>query len=561
MAPVKDNATGTGPINEGEMRRRSVGTVEITDGRGRRRTVQLDELNEADRALAEQFGYKPVFRRDFGYLSTFSFAVSISGLFATTATTFVYPLEAGGSASAVWCWLISGAGCMCIASSVAELVSAYPTCGGLYYTVSRLAPREWVPSISWIVGWINLLGQVAGVASSEYGAAQLLLAAVSIGRDFTWFPTTNQTVGVMAALTVLCGLVNSLSTYWMEKMTKTYVIFHFAVLLSCAIALLAKTENKHNASYVFTDVSPDAGWTPVGWSFLFGFLSVSWTMTDYDATAHITEEISEPEIKAPWAIFLAMLCTYVLGWLFNIVLCFCMGDPADILASPIYQPVAQIFYNSLGKGASIFFTVSAFLILQFVCWTATQALSRTVFAFSRDKLIPLSRVWTKINPITGTPLYAVWISIACCIAINLIALGSYIAISGVFNVCAIALDWSYVIPIICKLAFGKFKPGPWHMGKLSPFVNAWACIWTMFVTIIFLMPTIRPVTPDNMNYAIVFLAFILLCAAVFWYLGGKRYYTGPIIEAEVGEDEVSSPSLSDQEKRDNVPAREPGVLA
>jgi hypothetical protein len=42
------------------MRRRSNGTVEMTDDKGRRKTVQLDELNEADRALAEQFGYKPV---------------------------------------------------------------------------------------------------------------------------------------------------------------------------------------------------------------------------------------------------------------------------------------------------------------------------------------------------------------------------------------------------------------------------------------------------------------------------------------------------------------------
>jgi len=258
--------------------------------------------------------------------------------------------------------------------------------------------------------------------------------------------------------------------------------------------------------------------------------------------------ISQPEIKAPWAISLAMACTYVLGWLFNIVLCFCMGDPAEILASPIVQPVAQIFYNSLGKGAGIFFTVSAFIILQFVCFTATQALARTVFAYSRDRLIPMSWVWTKINPLTQTPLYAVWISVFWCIAINLIALGSYIAIAGVFNVCAIALDWSYVIPIACKLAFGKFKPGPWHMGKFSPFVNAWACIWTLFVSIIFILPTIRPVTAQNMNYAIVFLAFILLCAAVFWYLGGKRYYTGPLIEAEIQE--IESSSLSENEKKD-----------
>jgi amino acid transporter len=179
---------------------------------------------------------------------------------------------------------------MCIAASVAELVSAYPTCGGLYYTISRLTPKPWVPSVSWITGWLNLLGQVAGVASSEYSSAQILLAAVSIGRDFNWYPSTGATVGVMAALTVLCGIVNSLSTYWMEKMTKSYVIFHFGVLLACCVALLAVTDNKHTASYVFTHVESGSGWTPLGFSFLFGFLSVSWTMTDYDATAHITEE-------------------------------------------------------------------------------------------------------------------------------------------------------------------------------------------------------------------------------------------------------------------------------
>lgn len=81
--------------------------------------------------------------------------------------------------------------------------------------------------------------------------------------------------------------------------------------------------------------------------------------------------ISNPEIKAPWAISLAMLFTYVAGFLFNIVLCFCMGDPDAILnQSTIGQPVAQIFYNSLGKSGGIAFTVFGFLIIKFVCFTA-----------------------------------------------------------------------------------------------------------------------------------------------------------------------------------------------
>lgn len=230
---------------------------------------------------------------------------------------------------------------------------------------------------------------------------------------------------------------------------------------------------------------------------------------------------------------MAMLFTYVAGWLFTIVLCFCMGEPTEILASPMAQPVAQIFYNSLGKTGGMVYTCCAFIILQFVCFTATQALGRTVFAFSRDNLIPLSWLWTKVNRFTGTPIYAVWISVAFCIAINLIGLGQYNAIAGVFNVCAIGLDWSYIIPIFCKVWFGKFEPGPWHMGKIGYFVNWWAIIWTVFVSIIFIFPAYKPVTKDNMNWAIVFLAAIFSASAIWWYAGGRSYYTGPLIEAEV----------------------------
>jgi len=141
----------------------------------------------------------------------------------------------------------------------------------------------------------------------------------------------------------------------------------------------------------------------------------------------------------------------------------------------------------------------------------------------------------------------VWISVFWCIAINLIGLGSYAAIAGVFNVCAIALDWSYCIPIFCKLVFGRFQPGPWHLGKFSPFINAWACLWTLFVSIIFLLPTVRPVDATTMNYACAFLALILLAALIYWYAGGRKWYTGPITEAMIIEEDGVARDSSSQE--------------
>lgn len=83
--------------------------------------------------------------------------------------------------------------------------------------------------------------------------------------------------------------------------------------------------------------------------------------------------ISQPEVKAPWAISMAMLFTYVAGFLFNIVLCFCGGDmtyETGILGTSLAQPVAQLFYNSLGPAGGIVFTVCGFIIIKFVCFTA-----------------------------------------------------------------------------------------------------------------------------------------------------------------------------------------------
>ena len=73
------------------------------------------------------------------------------------------------------------------------------------------------------------------------------------------------------------------------------------------------------------------------------------------------------------------------------------------------------------------------------------------------------------------------------------------------------------------------------MGKASIFVNAWAVLWTLFVSIIFILPTVRPVSALTMNYAAAFLALILFFAIIYWYIRGRNFYTGPLIEAIVDE--------------------------
>lgn len=53
-----------------------------------------------------------------------------------------------------------------------------------------------------------------------------------------------------------------------------------------------------------------------------------------------------------------------------------------------------------------------------------------------------------------------------------------------------------------------------------------------------------------MNYASPFLVFILLCSTIFWYISGRRSYTGPLIEAEVDGSDSDNLSGAQVEKGD-----------
>jgi amino acid transporter len=145
---------------------------------------------------------------------------------------------------------------------------------------------------------------------------------------------------------------------------------------------------KNDPHTVFIEVVNSTGWSNQGFSFLFGFLSVAWVMTDYDATAHIAEEIKNPAIKAPVAIISALGTTYVLGWCLNIVMVICMGNAwATLLDTPTGLPAGQLFYNVLGKNGGIAFMALSTVICNFTGATALQAQARTLFALARGTLV------------------------------------------------------------------------------------------------------------------------------------------------------------------------------
>ncbi|KAG9315603.1 amino acid permease [Chiua virens] len=469
--------------------------------------------DEQDDKELRALGYVPSFRREFSNLATMSFAFSIMGVCSSIATTFNTPLLLGGPASVTWCWFLGATNCLALASSIAEIVSAYPTCGGLYGASARLCPRKYRAGVrfffvfrsrymltnlffqvGWVVGWLNLTGKIVGLASTEFGLANMLLATASVYTNGHYTITPGKVVGLTTGLLIIHGVLNSLKTRQLAYFTTSFMFINLGATFLIIILLLAMTSRSemHPASYVFGAdglINGTGGWNN-GISFLLGLLSVQWTMTGYDSTAHISEELHRAAYAAP-------VGTGIAGWLLNIVLVLCSGPLAN-LSGPSGSAFLVIMNLRLGIHLSIAVWVFVCMTAFFVAQAATQSVSRTIYALSRDHALPDGGFFSHVSATTKTPLRAVWFAVLQVPSLS----------TPIFAMTAMASDLSYVIPIILRRIFHshpevRFKPGPFYMGDgwLGFFANIWCTLWTFFVCVVFALPTEWPVTPTNMNYA------------------------------------------------------------
>ncbi|KAH8593803.1 amino acid/polyamine transporter I [Bisporella sp. PMI_857] len=491
-------------------------------------------IEDDDERLLAQIGYNQDLSRHFTKWSTISYAVSVLGVLGSMPATFGVPLSLGGPASAVWAWFVGSIMASIISASVAELVSAYPTAGGMYFVTKNVVPYEHAAIWSWVIGWCNLLGQTAGVASLGYTVSQMVLAAASMnskfdGISYSYSPTPLQIVLLAIVFIIIFGIVCSLTTKSLHEIVIWFAPINVLATLAVCVALLVLTPNKANAKWVFTEFTNGSGWG-VGFSFLLSFLSVAWVMTDYDGTTHMAEETHNAAIRGPMAIRWAVTISGCLGWILTITFCFCINDLDAVVYSPTGLPAAQIFLNAAGKTGGTIMWFFVILVQFFTGCSAMLADTRMAYAFARDGALPFSSVWSKVNERTRTPVNAVWLIVFFSIALNLIGIGSTQTIVAIFNITAPALDISYAAVILARNVYAHritFRPGPYTLGKWQKPLNLITCAWVFFISVVLLFPTVRPVTAVNMNYAVAVGGFIALFSLGWWWAGARNTYTGP----------------------------------
>ncbi|KAG2135253.1 amino acid/polyamine transporter I [Suillus clintonianus] len=514
-----------------------------------------------DETILARLGYKQEFQREFTPLEVFGVAFSIVGLLPSIASVLFNAMPNGGPLAMVWGWLFASAFIMCIGLAMAELASAAPTSGGLYYWTHSLASPRCRNFLSWIVGYANTITSIAALASVDWACAIQITAAVSIASNQVYVATNGQIYGIFAALVLSHAVLVSLGTQILARLQRLYIFLNVCLCFVVIIALPIATpsEYRNSASFALGDFTNLDGW-PSGFAFILSLLAPLWTIGGYDSSVHISEEASNATTAIPWAIVGSIAVSAALGWGINVSLAFCMGtDLEGILNSPIGQPMAQIFYNSFGqKGALVLW--SLVIVAQYMMGSSCLLVgSRQTFAFARDGGLPFSRYFYRINSYTRTPVNTVWLDALLALAIGLLAFASSQAINAMFTLAVTSSYISYITPITTRFVFkNNFKPGPFNLGKFSFPVAAIAVSWMVFMNIVFFFPATPHTTVQEMNYTVVVLGGFM-SLAVFWYYcpvyGGVHWFNGPVsnlVSADNKQDEDSASEKTGKEQGADV---------
>ena len=502
-----------------------------------------DLIRDDVRDLA-QLGYAQQLYREMGGFSNFAVSFSIISILTGAVLLFGYGLKYAGPIVNSAGWPLVSLMTLAVAASMAEIASAYPTAGGLYFWAFRLGGRRW----AWITAWLNMIGQVAITAGINIAAA-IYLIGIFTRSATSW----NFQLLVMLLILVPQVAINLWGIRLTARLSDLSVWWHIGGVL-LIVVLLAFLGTHHNSfaflfswhpvaappepvlaigeaklpSPLFTLIPGLASWyaaSPVALFFVLSLLQAQWTYTGYDASAHMAEETVMARLNSAWGIVLSVGVSAIAGYLMLMALTWSIprGDVAATANDP--YPVLYIISNNLTPFLA---NVVAIVIgvAMWLCGVASvTSMGRMWYAFARDDGMPGSRWLKRVGGKHHTPATAILVTSLLSVAICIYA-SAWFVVTSISTIC---LYLAYGIPIWLnyrnrRRGSGEFMTrelAPWTLGRWSAALNAVAIGWIALITIVFMLPPNELVLWTMVGVAIVL--------TLYWQLSAKRRFRGPLV--------------------------------
>jgi len=496
---------------------------------------------DADTRRLHELGYAQELHRGMGWFSNFAVSFTIISILTGGITTYYLGMAAGGPVAITWGWLLVGGMVTLVGLSMAEVCSSYPTAGGLYYWAAQMAPAGKAAVWSWYTGWFNLLGQIAVTASIDFGLANFLGFFIKL-FDNGFNGTPRVVLGIYGIVLALHALLNSFGVRLTATLSNISVWWHLGGTLLVVAVLFIVPSDHASVSFVFTKYVNETGFGFAGnalWVIAIGLMMAQYTLTGYDASAHMTEETRDAATAGPKGIMTSIWVSVVAGFVLMLGLTFALPMDATRYAAIAGKgPFAagQVILDSMGPNLAKFL-LFVIVVAQFFCGMASvTANSRMVYAFSRDGAVPGHRLWHRINPRTRTPTNAIWFAAVFAFVLGIPSLKSSVAFFAIVSVAVVGLYISYVMPVFLRRINSRdFVPGPWNLGRGSAVIGWASVVWVVLICFPLLLPQVSPITRTTFNYAPVAVLAVIGFAGLYWLLSARRWFTGPRIQGSAEE--------------------------
>ncbi|KAL4796799.1 amino acid/polyamine transporter I [Aspergillus venezuelensis] len=493
----------------------------------------------SEEVTLEHLGYKQELQRSFSLLDMIGFSFSIVSCWTALSGVFTIGVTAGGPPVMVFGWLGVCAITLTVALPMAEMCSQWPVAGGQYSWVALLAPPRISRPLSYITGWFMLTGILAMGAVNNSIAANFILGQANLVLP-SFIIERWHTVLVAYAVAFASLGVNVFAPHLLNKLSRSILIWNITSFIITVVTLLATNDNNQPPSFVFKDFQNFTGFGQ-SMATIIGILQSLFGMCCYDAPSHMTEEMQYPSRDAPKAMILSVGMGTFTGFIFLLVLCFCIGDIDTTANSSTGVPVLQIFYDSTGSKVGACFMGSMITVIYLVCAVSLVAEgSRSLFAFARDRGLPFSGFLSKVTKgRKHIPFNAICATVLVEIVFNSIYFGTVTGFNTIISIATTGFYISYALPLLSRLLghVTSSSPskstftftGPFHLSSsMSLALNTIGLLFLLFAFVTFNFPSEAPVNDQNMNYTSAAIGVIALLGTVTWFAGARGRFTGPV---------------------------------
>ncbi|KAF1349528.1 amino acid/polyamine transporter I [Delphinella strobiligena] len=444
------------------------------------------------------------------------------------ASSMNIALPSGGPVAILYGLLASSVGTLAVAISLAEICSVYPSNGAQYEWTAILAPERHRRWMSYACGWIVTGSWWALAATGPSLFRNLTVGFIELFNPDYVFHNWHQFL-LYLSVEVCALLINAFGTAAMPLLSKLAFFLSLTRFAAISVALLACTHNRHQtASFVFTGYINNTGWNN-GLAWLLGLLQSCFSLTAFDAVAHLVEEMPRPRYDAPRTMIIAVIMGTVTGFIFCICVLFSISDVDEVVSSS-FGPIITIFAQASGSnGGAVGMAIVIIMVVWFSAVEVVTASARLNRAFATHGGLPCSTYFSILNEGLDLPLNSMFLTNGMVVVFGLIYLGTPAAFNAIVSACVVGLNCSYAIPIGLLVFRGRqiLPKGHMHLGRLGYAINLFAFIFLAFTNILFLFPSDANSTGSSMNYAIVAIAAVLLIAILFWLVHARKHYVTP----------------------------------